>query len=121
PCPTALVSLPFQPNNPLPNVVLRSRRPSQPIYRFWLSPLYNRADSVLCPTPFAEQKLRSQGLAVPSFVVSNGLSPAIRRRCLPREPHHEGTFLVLMVGRLAAEKRHDVMFGALARRRPRGR
>ena len=110
-----------QPENLLLNVGLRSRRLSHAIYRFWVSRLYNRADAVVCPSPFAEEKLRSQGLAVPSFVVSNGLSPAIRRRCLPREPHHEGTFLVLMVGRLAAEKRHDVMFEALARARHRDR
>src|SRR5438128_7306075 len=110
-----------QPENLLLNVGLRSRRLSHAIYRFWVSRLYNRADAVVCPSPFAEEKLRSHGLTAPSFVVSNGLSPAIRRRHLPREPHHEGAFLVLMVGRLAAEKRHDVMFEAVARARHRDR
>jgi len=75
----------------------------------------------VCPSAFAEEKLRSHGLAVPSFVVSNGVSPVIHRRPLPREPHHEGRFLVLMVGRLAPEKRHDVVFEALARARHRDR
>src|SRR5437870_11910012 len=110
-----------QPENLLLNVGLRSRRLSHATYRFWVSRLYNRADAVVCPSPFAEEKLRSHGLAVPSFVVSNGLSPVIHRRQLPREPHHDGVFLVLMVGRLAAEKRHDLMFEALARARHRDR
>jgi len=110
-----------QPENLMLNVGLRSRRLSDAIYRFWVSRLYNRADAVVCPSAFAEEKLRSHGLAVPSFVVSNGLSPVIHRRQLPREPHHDGVFLVLMVGRLAAEKRHDLMFEALARARHRDR
>ena len=110
-----------QPENLLLNVGLRARRLSDAMYRFWVRRLYNRADAVVCPSPFAERKLRSHGLTAPAFVVSNGISPAIHRRRLPREPHHEGTFVVLMVGRLAPEKRHDLMFAALARARHRDR
>ena len=110
-----------QPENLLLNVGLRSRPISDAMYRFWVRRLYNRADAVVCPSPFAEDKLRSHGLTAPAFVVSNGISPAIRRRRLPREPHHEGTFVVLMVGRLAPEKRHDLMFEALARAKHRDR
>jgi len=110
-----------QPENLLLNVGLRSRRLSDAMYRFWVNRLYNRADAVVCPSPFAEEKLRSHGLTVPAFVVSNGVSPVIHRRSLPREPNHEGRFLVLMVGRLAPEKRHDLMFEALTRARHRDR
>src|SRR5207249_2170016 len=110
-----------QPENLLLNVGLRSRPISDAMYRFWVRRLYNRADAVVCPSPFAEDKLRSHGLTAPAFVVSNGISPAIRRRRLPREPHHEGAFVVLMVGRLAPEKRHDLMFEALARAKHRDR
>ncbi len=110
-----------QPENILRNVGLRTPWMSRAIYKLWVNRLYNRADAVVCPTPFAEEMLRRNGLAVPSHVVSNGVSPAIRRLTVARDPRWADAFLVLMVGRLAAEKRHDLMIEALRRSRHRER
>jgi glycosyltransferase involved in cell wall biosynthesis len=110
-----------QPENILHNVGIRSRRLSRTFYRLWVSRLYDRVDAVVCPTEFAESLLVRHGLTAPSFVISNGVSPAIRRRWCAREARHENTFVILMVGRLAPEKRHDVMFEALRLARHRER
>ncbi|HZP40860.1 MAG TPA: glycosyltransferase [Candidatus Binatia bacterium] len=110
-----------QPENILYNVGLKSRRLSEAMYRFWVDRFYNRADAVACPTRFAEDLLRAHGLTTPSFVVSNGVAPAITRRTVAREPGEEHAFVLLAVGRLAPEKRHDVLFEAVRRSRHRDR
>jgi glycosyltransferase involved in cell wall biosynthesis len=108
-----LAAFHLQPENMLWNVGVRSPRLVRALYRFWVRRFYDGADAVLCPTPFAESLLRRHGLRVPTFVVSNGVSPSIRRRALPRDP----AFTIMMVGRLAPEKRHDVVLEAIARSR----
>jgi glycosyltransferase involved in cell wall biosynthesis len=102
-----------QPENLLLNVGIRSDWLSRVLYRFWVRRFYDRADAVVCPSAFAERLLRAHGLRAPSFVVSNGVAPGLRRRRALREPAHQGRFLLLAVGRLASEKRYDVLFEAL--------
>ena len=102
-----------QPENAFLNVGLRSRWLNDWLYRLWVRGIYNRADAVLAPTAFAERKLREHGLTIPAAIISNGVSPDLDPPGAPREPSHEGFFLVLMAGRLAAEKRQDVMIEAL--------
>jgi 1,2-diacylglycerol 3-alpha-glucosyltransferase len=113
-----------QPENILYNVGLRSRALNHAAYRLWVERLYNRVDAVICPSAFAEQRLREHGLVVPTHVVSNGASPDLRRR--PRHGAHgaargDAPLLVVAVGRLAPEKRIDVIIDAVARSRHRAR
>lgn len=102
-----------QPENMLMNIDLQSETITRWLYRFWVRRLYDRADAVVCPSEFAEKKLLRYGLRAPSFVVSNGTPPTFGPMPVAREPEHQGAFLLLMVGRLAAEKRHEVLFDAL--------
>jgi 1,2-diacylglycerol 3-alpha-glucosyltransferase len=110
-----------QPENALANVGVRWPWLSQRIYAYWVSRVFNRADAVVCPTPFAEQKLRKHGVTRPVHVVSNGVPPDLARASVAREPRQDGTVLVLAVGRLAAEKRQDVIVEAVRRSRNRDR
>lgn len=120
-----------QPENVLLNVGLRVPALNRAIYRFWIDRLYNLVDAVVCPSRFAEEKLRAHGLLTPSFVISNGVPPDFAadvgaeshasRHGVEREPAHEGYFLILSVGRLAAEKRQDVLLEAIARSRHKQR
>jgi glycosyltransferase involved in cell wall biosynthesis len=103
-----------QPENALANVGLRAPWLSAAIYREWVRRYFDLASAVVCPSAFAARKLRSHGLSAPTFVVSNGVPPDME---LPtdaaREPAHRGYFVVMMVGRLAAEKRQDVLIDAV--------
>jgi glycosyltransferase involved in cell wall biosynthesis len=97
----------------LHNVGIRSRWAVRQVYRFFLATAYNRSDAVLCPSAFAERELRSYGLRVPTEVISNGVPPEYRP--LPRAECETfpGKFTILTVGRLAREKRHDLMIEAI--------
>lgn len=111
-----------QPENVLANVGIRSSWLSRRVYALWVSRFFARADAVVVPTSFAERKLRGHGLTRPVHVVSNGVPPDLRLPLSPeREPEHAGVFLVLSVGRLASEKRPDVILEALRRCRHRDR
>ena len=110
-----------QPENALANVGIRSPWLSRHIYAYWVSRVFGRADAVVCPTNFAERKLREHGVTGPVHVISNGVPPDLLSTPAAREPAQEGSFLVLAVGRLAAEKRQDVIVDAVSRSRHRDR
>lgn len=97
----------------LHNVGLRSPTLVDWTYQFFLGTTYNRSDAVVCPSAFAERELRAYGLTVPTAVISNGVPPEYRP--LPRGEceRFEGRFTVLTVGRLAREKRHDLLIEAI--------
>ncbi|MEI8254709.1 MAG: glycosyltransferase, partial [Deltaproteobacteria bacterium] len=63
----------IQPENLLENVGIHAAWLNDLVYREWISYHYDRAEAVLCPTGFAERKLRAHGLRAPTFVVSNGV------------------------------------------------
>lgn len=114
-----------QPENMLRNVGLGSgplaRWLSARTYRLFLRTLYRRADAVVCPSEFAAAELRRHGLAAPAEVISNGIAPAFRPQARERPERHRGRFLVLAVGRLAREKRLDVIVEGVRRSRHAGR
>ena len=106
-----------QPENVLYNVGIRWRWLVRWLYRFWVKRLYGRADGVICPSAFAARKLEAYGLTTPTYVVSNGTNPRYTYAPAPRDPAWGDSFVILMVGRLAREKRHDVVFEAIRRSR----
>jgi glycosyltransferase involved in cell wall biosynthesis len=110
-----------QPENVLLNIGVRSEWLSRQIYAHWVARVFNRADAVVCPTPFAQRRLREHGLVAPSVVISNGVPPDVKPARVAREPVHEGKFLILAVGRLAGEKRQDVILEAVRRSAHRDR
>jgi glycosyltransferase involved in cell wall biosynthesis len=110
-----------QPENALFNVGVHSAWLCRLIYRAWVSRIYNRADAVVCPTAFARRKLRQYGLSVAAHVVSNGVPPDIGAGPASRGRDDTGNFVILAVGRLAAEKRQDVIIEAIHRSRHRDR
>jgi glycosyltransferase involved in cell wall biosynthesis len=116
-----------QPENALFNVGIHSDWLNKAIYRQLVQRMYSKVDAVICPTPFAEAKLLSYGLKTSTYVVSNGVPPdvaaamadaparASRATRRPDEP-----FTILAVGRLAAEKRQDVIIEAVRRSKHAG-
>lgn len=119
--PGVVASFHVQPENALMNLGVRSKTAARLMYRLWVDHLYDRADAVICPTHFAEAKLREHGLRAPTYVISNGASPDLRERSYPREPAHRDRLVVLSVGRLSPEKRPEVLIDAVMRSRHRHR
>ena len=110
-----------QPENLLRNVGIRSAPLAALAYRLFRRGLFDRADAVVCPSEFARDELRRHGLRAPAEVISNGVSA--RFRPLPRDGVAAGgtPFRVAVVGRLAREKRHDVVAEGIRRSRFAGR
>jgi 1,2-diacylglycerol 3-alpha-glucosyltransferase len=110
-----------QPENAFMNIGIRSKFLYRISYRYSIDRLYNRADAVVCPSRFAERKLQAYGLSAPSFVISNGVPSDVTQYDGMREPGLCGKFVVMTVGRFAAEKRQDLVIRAVARSRFRDR
>ena len=108
-----------QPENALFNVGIHSDWLNKTIYRALVNHFYNRVDAVICPTPFAEAKLQSYGLRTSTYVVSNGVPPDVAAAMAAlaggprRVPRNDGKFFILAVGRLAAEKRQELIIEAV--------
>jgi glycosyltransferase involved in cell wall biosynthesis len=105
----------LQPENLFYNVGLRSRALNEWTYRLFLRQVYGRAQRVVCPSRFAEKALAARGLETPTVVISNGIpgGPAV---AAPRA-RDDRTFVVVAVGRLAREKRLDVVIEGVRRSR----
>jgi glycosyltransferase involved in cell wall biosynthesis len=105
----------------LHNVGIRNQVAVDWVYRLFLRTVYDRSDRVVCPSAFAERELRRYGLRAPATVISNGLPPQYRP--IPRSawPDLGGKFTILSVGRLAREKRHDLLIDAIRRSRHEAR
>jgi glycosyltransferase involved in cell wall biosynthesis len=103
-----------QPENVLRNLGIHSSRWTRCLYRFFVNRFYNRTDAVICPSTFAENELKRHGLKVPAYVVPNGLSPEFKPSPWPGASGDGKPLVVLTVGRLAREKRHDVIVRGIA-------
>ena len=106
-----------QPENILYNVGLSSPRAADAIYRLFLRRLYDRSDAVVCPSAFALEELRAHGLRAPAEVVSNGIPPGFGPAAAERPARHAGKALLVAAGRLAREKRLDVVIEGVRRSR----
>jgi glycosyltransferase involved in cell wall biosynthesis len=103
----------FQPENILYSLNIRSQRLRSALYRFFIRFFYSRADHVICPSEFALGELRRFGFDGPATVITNGLPEQFAPMEVVESEGLEGKFVVLMVGRLAREKRHDVVIEAI--------
>lgn len=110
-----------QPENMFRNVGLRAPALTEWTYRLFLRRFFQLADAVVCPSPFALEALRRRGLSVPAEVISNGVRVAARAAAAGRPERHRGGPLLLAVGRLAREKRLDVILEGVRRSRHAGR
>ena len=105
-----------QPENLLYNLGIRSRWLARLVYKFFVVAFYNRADLVIAPSEFAAGILRRHGLKKPIKVISNGV-PECFLNVKHREARPGGVFQILSVGRLAREKRQEIILHAVARSR----
>lgn len=108
-----------QPENVLYNIGVRSDWIAAWLHRWWIRNVFQPSDAVVVPSRFGAERLQRYGLTKPTFVISNG---AVQPRVRPAR--HVGErrlppYVLLCVGRLAPEKRQDVIIDAVARCRHR--
>ncbi|MCU0846357.1 MAG: glycosyltransferase [Spirochaetes bacterium] len=108
-----------QPENILYNIGIRSKFIVKFLYKMFVKYIYNNTDAVICPSRFAENKLKKYGLKSPSFVVSNGIPHHFSPINTRRDPEYDDKFVILTVGRMAKDKRHDVLIKAILKSKHR--
>ncbi len=108
-----------QPENMLYNVGIKSKLLIKLFYKFFLRTVYNKSDAVICPSGFSRDELVKNGLTVPNYIVSNGIMPMFHQKDVKRDEKLKDKFVILSVGRLAREKRHDVLIEAVKRSKSR--
>lgn len=115
-----ICSFHVQPENILDNLGL-PRGPLRPaLYALFRTAFFNRADRVIAPSPMGAELLQRHGVTRPIDVISNGTPSRFFLQHAPQAGVAERC-RVLAVGRLAREKRHDVLLRAVASSRHRSR
>lgn len=105
----------LQPENLFLNVGIRSPRLVEATWRLFLRAVYEKAELVVCPSEFAREELVRRGLGVATVVISNGIAPFFAPGSVRQAARLDGRYLVLAVGRLAREKRLDVVIEGIRR------
>ena len=83
--------------------------------------LYNKFRHIHAPSQFMADEIKQRGYTAKIHVISNGIQDAFLKaghRNIDEErpaksPEFEGKILIMMVGRLSAEKRQDVLINAV--------
>ena len=103
-----------QPENLMWNIGVHHDRVISALYRFFVKSFYNKGNIVLSPSSFGKTMLEKNGINVPVEIISNGLPQQFKPGNFNPDPRFEGKFIILMAGRYAKEKRHDLVFQALS-------
>lgn len=102
-----------QPENLMWNIGLDYEWLNALLYRFFIGVFYNKADLVMSPSEFGKKMLEKFSIQAPVEIISNGLPEQFKPRECAKEPEFVDKFVILMVGRLAKEKRHDLVMNAI--------
>jgi len=102
-----------QPENICYNIGIKTEWVVNLLYKLFIRKVFNRTEAVICPSPFAENELKRRGLTPPSHVVSNGVMPQFKPIKVKRPAEFNNRFVILSVGRLAKDKRQDVLIHAI--------
>ncbi|MGI5977251.1 MAG: glycosyltransferase [Candidatus Limivicinus sp.] len=108
-----------QPENITSTLFLgRCKMANEWLYRWFYRNFYNRFDFIHCPSKFIADQLEQHNYGAECRVISNGVDAAF---VPPEEPpvRNDGTFRILMIGRLSREKRQDLIIKAAALSRHR--
>lgn len=73
---------------------------------------YRYIRDIHCPSHFIAQQLEKHGYGAKLHVISNGVDEAFGPMDISKPPEWADKFVILMVGRLAAEKRQDLVIKA---------
>jgi len=113
----AIAAFHVQPENITYNIGLGRFHPAAHLmYVLLRLAFYRRFDDIHCPSTFIVGQLRQHGYRARLHVISNGVDSEFRPGPA-RTRSAEEPFRILMVGRLSAEKRQDVLIRAVSRSR----
>ena len=83
------------------------------LYWVWRVGIYNKFRYIHTPSSFMRQEMRAHGYKGDIRAISNGISSAFCQQEKRKSPKMQGKIVITMVGRLAREKRQDVILRAV--------
>ena len=83
------------------------------LYWVWRVGIYNKFRYIHAPSSFMRQEMRAHGYKGDIRAISNGISSAFCQQEKHKTPKMQGKIVITMVGRLAREKRQDVILRAV--------
>ena len=105
-----------QPENITSSIGLGNARGiNKAIYQGFKSIFYNKFTHIHCPSRFIASQLEENGYTAALHVISNGIDSDFVYRKKEKTPELQGKIVILMIGRLSAEKRQDVLIDAVDR------
>jgi len=91
------------------------------LYWFFKVRLYGKIENIHCPSSFIAEELKKHKYRARLHVISNGVSPNFRPPVLALVKRDGDKINVLMIGRLAPEKRQDLIINAVKHSKYRDR
>ncbi|MDP2891781.1 MAG: glycosyltransferase [Bacillota bacterium] len=105
-----------QPENIMYNCGMKHVRPLSPwLYRWMNRRFYRYLDDIHCPTEFIAGQLHAHGYKQRLYVISNGVGETFQPMDVEKPLEWKDKFVIMMVGRLSAEKRQDLIIRAVIR------
>lgn len=83
------------------------------IYKIFRDTTYNHYAHVHTPSPFMSGEIEKRGYTAKIHTISNGIQSDFTWTKRPKDPKFADKILIMMVGRLAGEKRQDIIINAL--------
>lgn len=84
------------------------------IYKDFYKNFYKYTNFVHCPSAFIADLIRPRGYNMDLRIISNGVTEMFKKIDAKKPEELKEKFLVLFVGRLSKEKRHDLVIKAVA-------
>lgn len=112
----ATVAFHIQPENLLSGVNLgKVRWLVNLTYRLWWKCIYSRFEHIHCPTEFMRDMMRAHGYTGDIRAISNGIASDFTYHKTARTAFPQDAIVITMIGRLAHEKRQDLVIEAAKR------
>ncbi len=83
------------------------------LFRLFRNTTYNHYGHIHTPSQFMADEISSRGYTAKIHPISNGIQSDFKWTKRPKEPKFADKILIMMVGRLAGEKRQDLLINAL--------
>jgi glycosyltransferase involved in cell wall biosynthesis len=104
-----------QPENITSSIGLKnSSLINKAIYLSFRDIFYNHFTHIHCPSRFIAQELKKNGYTAQLHIISNGIEPDFCYKKTEKTVEYKNKILIVMIGRLSAEKRQDVIIDAVS-------
>lgn len=83
------------------------------LYSYYRKKFYKNVGYIHCPTEFIKEELEKHRYKAKKFAISNGVVPVYTQKEVKKPEALKDKFVILFVGRMSKEKRHDLLINAV--------